>query len=113
MQIRFKLGAREPTIAATPSPVTAALAERLSQEAVHPVIVLMKNRLSGDAALNDQAPLVNELSQAHAPRVKSFRLVNAIATSVSDSELARLEANPAVADVVSDVAVRDRLLCAD
>jgi hypothetical protein len=94
-----------PTDSATSTAVTAALAERLSQEAVHPVIVLMKNRLSGDAALNDQAPLVKELTESHAPRVKSFRLVNAIATSVSDAELTRLKANPAVAEVVSDVAV--------
>jgi hypothetical protein len=94
-----------PTDSATSTPATAALAERLSQEAIHPVIVLMKNRLSGDAALNDQAPLVKELAETHAPRVKSFRLVNAIATSVSDSELTRLKANAAVAAVIPDVAI--------
>ncbi len=66
----------------------------------------MKNRLSGASAASDQAPLMSELHQVNATNIKPFRLVNAFAATVSAGEMARLRANPAVAEVGSDVVIR-------
>jgi hypothetical protein len=70
------------------------------------VIVIMKNRLTGADALNDQAPVVGELSRAKARNVKSYRLVNAFATTVSEAEMEHLKVHPAVAQVVPDSVIR-------
>jgi hypothetical protein len=91
------------TAAAVPAPLTAAMAAELSSNADRAVIVVMKNAFSGAEAAHDQAPLMSELGQVGAKRVKAFRLVNAFAATVSDGEVARLKANPAVARVIPDV----------
>ena len=88
------------------APLTAEVAAKLSQSVNRPVIVLMKNRLTGADALRDQAPVMSELSAVAAKRVKGYRMVNALAATVSDGEVARLKANPAVAQVVPDVVIR-------
>ena len=80
----------------------AARAEQPPAAVNHPVIVVMKNRLAGAQALADQAPLMAELHQAGATRIKQYRLVNALAATVPEGELARLRANPAVAAVAND-----------
>ncbi len=92
--------------ASAAGPLTADAAARLSQNVNRPVIVIMKNRLAGTSALADQAPLMNELHQVGAQNLKSYRLVNAIAATVSDGEFSRLAANPAVERVVPDVILR-------
>ncbi len=94
--------------AAPAAPLTAETAAQLSRDVDHPVIVVMKNRLSGDRAASDQAPLMSELHQVNAAHVRSYRLVNAFAATVSDGEVARLQANPAVAAVVPDVVIRKK-----
>jgi hypothetical protein len=85
--------------------LTPAGAAQLSQNVNRPVIVIMKNPLAGADAANDQSPLMDELNQVHAARVKPYRMVNSFAATVSDGELARLKANPAVARVVPDVLI--------
>ena len=85
--------------------LTAAEAQQLGAVVNRPVIVIMKNQLSGAEAQNDQAPLMSELSQVRAARVRPFRTINSFAATVSDGELARLKANPAVAAVVPDVVI--------
>ena len=88
------------------APMTAALAAQLSQNVNRPVIVIMQHQLTGADAANDQAPMMSELAQVRATKIKPYRLVNAFAATVSDGELARLKANPAVTQVVPDVAIR-------
>lgn len=89
------------------APLTPALASRLAQNANNHVIVVMRNmRFSGANAVNDRAPVMRELSQVGAQRIKSFQLLNAFAATVSPGEVQRLEANPSVAMVVPDVVLR-------
>ena len=86
--------------------LTPEVAAELSKSVNRPVIVIMKNRLSGDDAARDQSPMMSELSQVRAAHVKSFRMVNAFAATVSDGEVERLKANPSVAQVVPDSVIR-------
>jgi Peptidase inhibitor I9 len=96
-------------------PMTAALAAQLSRNVTDHVIVIMKSqpkaahegtdastaRSAMIAAL--QAPIMSELRQVHATHVKSYKLVNAIAATVSRSEAARLKATSGVQEVIPDV----------
>jgi len=84
-------------------PMTSELAAELSHNVNRPVIVLMRNRVQGALAARDQAGVMQELQQVSAQRIKPFRLVNALAATVSDGEMARLRANPSVAAVAPDV----------
>jgi hypothetical protein len=97
------------TVALDPSaPLTPAMASQLSQNVNRAVIVIMKNPLSGADAANDQAPVMSELGQVGAQRVKPFHMVNALAAIVSDGEAERLKVNPAVAQVVPDVVIHHK-----
>jgi Peptidase inhibitor I9 len=87
------------------APLTPAVAAQLSQSVNRPVIVIMKNRLTGADAALEQAPVMSELSAVKASRIKTYRMVNALAATVSDGEVERLKANPAVAQVVPDVVI--------
>jgi hypothetical protein len=103
----FAAYAQTGTAALNPAaPLTADLAAQLSKGANRPVIVIMKNPFSGDDAARDQAPTMSELAQVHAAHVKAFRMVNALAATVSDDEVARLKANPSVAQVIPDSVIR-------
>jgi subtilisin family serine protease len=97
------------------SPLTPAQATRLSQGADDPVIVILKSHASkvpaasvpteaASAADAAQAPLMSELRQVHATAIRQFTLVNSVAATVSPPEARRLAANPAVAQVLPDVA---------
>ena len=88
------------------APMSADLAAQLSKSVNRPVIVLMKNRFTGEAAARDQSPTLSEFAQVHAAHVKTFKMVNALAATVSDGEVARLKANPAVAAVIPDFVIR-------
>src|SRR5271156_499124 len=97
------------TVALDPSaPLTPAMASQLSQNVNRAVIVIMKKPLSGADAVNDQAPVMSELNQVSAQRVKPFHMVNALAATVSDGEVERLKVNPAVAQVVPDVVIHHK-----
>ncbi|MGC2031505.1 MAG: S8 family serine peptidase [Steroidobacteraceae bacterium] len=87
------------------APLTADVAAKLSQNVNRRVIVVMKNAFSGADAARDQGPVVSELGKVNAKRVKAYRMVNAVAATVSDGEVARLKANPAVAQVVPDAVI--------
>jgi hypothetical protein len=103
----FSAAAVTATTAADPSaPLTAEVAAQLSQSVNHPVIVIMKNGFTGADSARDQAPVMNELSQVNAKRVKHYQMVNSFAATVSEGEVARLKANPAVAQVVADIMIR-------
>ena len=116
------VGASAATAApATPNvalqPMTPALAAQLSANVNQHVIVIMKGQLASarvgtqasamrsDAIAAQQAPLMSELSAVHATHVKSYRLVNSLAATVSTGEEARLKANAQVAEVIPDVTI--------
>jgi len=98
-------------------PLTAAAAARLSVGVNQHVIVIMKSQpaaakvgthaqaVRAAAVTASQAALRSELSRVHATHVKSYTLVNAVAATVSKGEVARLKANPAVAEVIPDVII--------
>ncbi len=89
--------------------LTPALAAQLAQDVNRQVIVLMKNKqLTGADAERDRAGVIGELQQVGAQRVRTFHLLNAFAAVVSDGELQRLKANPAVAEVAPDVVIHRR-----
>jgi hypothetical protein len=85
-----------------------AQAVQLSQNADQHVIVIMRNQFApgSESIAADQAPLMGELSQVRAANVKSFRLVNAFAATVSKDYVARLKTHPQVAQVLPDVTIR-------
>ncbi|HEY2550879.1 MAG TPA: S8 family serine peptidase [Streptosporangiaceae bacterium] len=95
-------------------PLSAAAAAQLSRNVTQRVIVFLKNEpgmasarsaamsARSAAIATSQRPLMSELSQVHATHVTGYRLVNAVAATVSAGEEARLRANPAVAQVIPD-----------
>jgi len=98
-------------------PLTAAQAAALSVHVSQHVIVFLKNepRISAgrsamsarsSAIAGSQRSIVRELSQVHATHVIGYRLVNAIAATVSPGEETRLRANPAVAQVIPDALIK-------
>ena len=105
------------TTSSTSGPLTPALARHLSQNANEHVIVILKRQfaaahvgsraasLRSQAVEGVQAPLIRELRAVHASHIKTFQLVDAFAATVSKGEVARLRANPAVAEVIPDVTI--------
>ncbi|MDQ6773431.1 MAG: S8 family peptidase, partial [Candidatus Dormibacteraeota bacterium] len=87
---------------------------RLSAQANLKSIVIFKNQhpelparpalqaARAQAVDSDQAAVKSELSQLHAPNLKTFHVVNAVAATISKAESDRLAANPAVRAVVPD-----------
>jgi hypothetical protein len=102
---------------AAQAPLTAPMAAQLSKNASQHVIVMMKQQFAAakvgthaaamrsGAVANAQAAVMGELNQVHATHVKPYRLVNALAATVSKGEVARLKADPAVAKVIPDVTI--------
>ena len=98
-------------------PMTATLAARLSRNVDRHVIVMLKSQLAAahvgsraavlrsDVTAAYQAPLMSELREVHATHVKSYRLVDSFAATVSAGEEAWLKADPAVAEVIPDVTI--------
>ena len=94
--------------------LTAAQVRQLAAHATDRSIIIFKNQLSNlpvrgatarmriGAARASQAPVLAELAQLHAPHVRSFHIINAIAATISPAEVRRLRANPAVRAVVPD-----------
>src|ERR1700722_15317337 len=85
--------------------LTQAEVQQLGTGTTHPYIVIMKNQLHGGDAINDQSPVMSELGQVRAQRIKQFRTVNSLAATVTESEAAHLRTHPAVALVVPDVVI--------
>ncbi len=95
------------------SHLTAAQASVLSANADQRVIVLLRNQHTGltgrsaekqraQAFTADRAPVVAQLRQLDAPRVVTYKTVNAVATTVSAAEAANLRSDPAVLAVDPD-----------
>jgi len=88
------------------------------QDADQHVIVIMKSQheaapkgsnaraVRASVIAAEQAPLMDELQQVHAANIKSYKLVNALAATVSKGEVERLKANPAVAKVIPDFIIQ-------
>ncbi len=113
------------TVSAAPAPRTTPAARytsrltladiaRLSRDATHRSIIIMRDQhldVAGSAATRqarediDQAPLRGELAQLRAPQVRSLHAVNAVAATISTAEQQRLAADPAVQAVVPDLAI--------
>ena len=98
-------------------PLTAAQAAAMSTNVSRHVIVFMRNEpaivsrarsaLASRSAqiASSQGGLVSELSQVHAKHVTTYRLVNAVAATVSPAEETRLKANPEVSSVIPDAII--------
>ncbi len=96
------------------SGLSVADIQRLSADANQRVIVILRNQhanlpargatrsMRAAVVATDQQSVLGELSQIHAPRVRAYRLINAVAATVSSAEVARLRANPTVQSVVPD-----------
>ena len=93
------------TTGATAGAMSAAEVQRLATGPTHPVIVIMRNQLQGENALADQAPVMSRLAQVRSRHVKQFRMVNSLATTATEAEIASLKADPSVALVVPDVII--------
>jgi hypothetical protein len=105
---------------ATPAiaPMTPGLAARLSKNVTKHVIIIFKEQpgqqhvgsraetVRAASVTTMQKPLLSELDTVHATSIKQLRTLNAIAATVSAGELARLKANPDVAEVISDETIR-------
>src|ERR687886_2499062 len=99
---------------------TLSLAEvqRLSKNADQRVIVILRDQYHGltdqgttraaraAAIATAQSPILGELAQLHAPGVHAYRLINAVAATVSTAEVQRLKANALVQAVVPDRLLR-------
>ncbi len=98
-------------------PMTSTLAAQLSKNVNQHVIVLLKQQFAAahvgskaaamraNMVASAQRPLISELRQVHATHVKSYKLVNSFAATVSKGEVARLRGNPAVKEVIPDVTI--------
>jgi len=98
--------------------LSPALAAQLSQNVNQPVIVIMKSQVAqapvGTQAATTRAsqiasyqqPLISQLNQVHAANIQQYRLVDALAATVSAGEAAQLAANPAVSEVIPDVEIQ-------
>ncbi len=106
--------------AASASPsqaLTSAQAKALSRNVSDKVIVTFRQQSTptkagsaGELArervqASEQSSVLSELRATGAKNVKSYKLVNAVAATVSAGEAARLAANPAVAQVSGDVII--------
>ncbi len=99
-------------------PLTAAQAAALARDVNQHVIIFLRDEPAivsasrsamaarSSAIAASQSAIVHELAQVHATRVTSYRLVDAVAATVSAGEEARLEANPAVAKVIPDATIQ-------
>src|ERR1039458_5516844 len=97
--------------------MSADLAAQLSQNVNQDVIVIMKSQHAAafkgssealqraNAIADEHAPLLDELREVHAVNIKSYKLINALAARVSQGEVDRLKANPAVAAFVPDFVI--------
>jgi hypothetical protein len=110
-----------PSFGVAGQPLSASLAARLSRGVDRHVIVIMRSqpaplpvasssqRRRSAKIASAQAPLIRELSEVHATHVKSFRMINSFAATVSSGEESRLTADPAVARVIPDVTIHGAL----
>jgi Subtilase family len=96
--------------------ISASKAEALSRNATDRVIVLLRSQqtkmygLSREnararALKTQESPVVSELREVHAPRIVQYKILGAVAATVSRAEAAYLASDPAVRAVVPDAIV--------
>jgi hypothetical protein len=97
------------------SHLTAGQVHELSANADQRVIVLLRDQhtaLGGAVAkraqafATDRTPIVAQLRQLHAPRIVTYKTVNAVATTVSSAEADNLRSDPAVLAVDPDAVIK-------
>lgn len=98
--------------------LSSAQLQQFAEGADTDVIVILRDQLAGappargnmlaraGAVAGAQTPVLTELRQAHATRIRSFGLINALATRVTKAEALRLAAHPLVRAVVPDRIIR-------
>jgi hypothetical protein len=103
---------------ALPDALTPSQLQQFAQGADTDVIVILRDQVPSvapargamaaraSALASAQVPILSELQQAGATKVRSFRLINAVATTVSKAEIARLAAHPLVQAVMPDLPIR-------
>jgi hypothetical protein len=101
-----------------PAALTPEQIQQFSQNADRDVIVILRDQVPNVPARRGsretraaavsaaQAPVVSELQQLQAPKLKTFGLINAVAATVSRAEMERLAAHPLVQAVVPDMPIR-------
>jgi hypothetical protein len=99
------------------APLTPAQAQSLSANVTRRVIVVMRNQLPGVSSApaslptreadtqQVQQPVISELDQTHAQDVQPYTTVDAVSATVSPGEETRLQANPAVSEVIPDALI--------
>lgn len=112
--VMLSSGASAAVLSRAPALSKTALSNKVNDK----VIVVLKNQVSNvpdtakmrsqrDAAVAGiQRPVLRELAQSHAQKVKSYQLINAMSATVSPAEAQRIAANPAVAQVVPDEPIK-------
>jgi len=97
---------------ALPESKTSAQMQQIAQSMPKNVIVILRDQLPNVAPMRSamvpraaaitasQSSLIVELQQTRTRNIRSFRTINAFATSVSPAESARLAARPEVQAVV-------------
>jgi Subtilase family len=97
--------------------LTATQTEQIAQDTDSDVIVIMRDQLPGVPPTRDamaaraaaiaasHGSIVAELKRVGAKKVREFSTINAIATTVSRSEVSSLEANPLVQAVIVDAPI--------
>jgi hypothetical protein len=98
--------------------LSRARARALSSDVTDTVIMVFRNQVAGlpdtpahaaarSVAVADlQRSVLSELAAVHARDIASISLVNAVAATVSPGAATLLAANPAVAEVIPDVVIR-------
>jgi Subtilase family len=103
---------------ALPAGLTPAQIQQFSQNADRDVIVILRDQVPNlpanrgtrqarkEAVAAAQAPILSELKQVQAPKVRTFSLINAVAATVSKPMADHLAAHPLVQAVVPDGVIR-------
>jgi hypothetical protein len=98
--------------------LTASQLQQFGQAADTDVIVILRDQVTtvppargnmlarASAVGSAQTPILTQLRQAHAGKIRTFGLINAVATRVSKAEAERLAADPLVQAVVPDRVIR-------
>jgi hypothetical protein len=118
LKIVYAIGVSLFSASAMPGALTPAQTQQLAQAADRDVIVILRDQMPSLPAVRGartvrasalaaaQVPVLSDLQQSGASRVRSFGLINAVAATVSRTEADHLAAHPLVQAVVPDVTIR-------
>jgi hypothetical protein len=118
LKIVYAIGASLLSAAAMPGALTPAEIQQSAQGTDHDVIVILRDQMPNLPAVRGaraarasalaaaQVPVLSDLQQSGATRLRSFGLINAVAATVSKAEADHLASHPLVQAVVPDAAIR-------